>query len=215
MSCRLWINRLQYNLLETHFIEHGRPDTLNHIEIWVCESADCRPSRITPLCAWTVVHMRMGSEDFGGRQASTFSPETCRQPIRSLSVSFHQRPHMPCHCHPISALSHCRCDCHNTRLREKEFAHCGPELILIQSALWEGAPSFPQRDAFSGERERDEKVHCSDESCSLETLVSLAWIWQPEAKRLSKAKITNRFSLSLATNIFLKCFGTRRLHKHL
>lgn len=144
MSCMLSINWYFFKLYQVA--------TLKHIEIWVCESADCQPSRTTPPCACTVVHMRMGSEDFGGRLASTFSPETCRQPIRSLSVSFHQRPHMPRHCHPISALSHCRCDCQNTRVREK-LAHCGPELILILPALWEGAPSFPQREAFSGVRE--------------------------------------------------------------
>lgn len=43
----------------------GRLATLTQIEIWVCESADGQLSRITPLCAYTVVRMRMSTVRLG------------------------------------------------------------------------------------------------------------------------------------------------------
>ena len=57
------------------------------------ESADGQLSRITPPCADTVVRMRMGADDFPGtlrlgwQTGVNISPETCGQPIGSLSVS--------------------------------------------------------------------------------------------------------------------------------
>lgn len=64
--------------------------TLTQIEIWVCESADGQLAESILMCVFSEMRMRVFTikKGYGGRQASTISPETWGQPIRPLFCSF-------------------------------------------------------------------------------------------------------------------------------
>lgn len=82
---------------------------------------------------------------------------------------------MPCHCQPVSALNHRRCDCQNMRVWGNVVT-VPPELILMQpNALWELAPSCPQRKAFSGDRDKRGAV------ALMRAAVAAAW-WLQSAR---------------------------------
>lgn len=120
------MGRTQFNLLERHFSEHMKmPDSTEKsgglATLTQIESADGQRRR-TPLGAFTVGRMRMCADDILStvrlwwHTGVNILPRDM-QATNQMSFLSIRNPHTPCHCHPISALNHCRSDCQNMRVR--------------------------------------------------------------------------------------------------
>lgn len=167
-------------------------------EIWVCESAGSRLNKVAPLCALRFAWYRGFCQwSLGNRQAWTFSPETLGQSISALFWPSQ------------SSLKSVIC-AHTLSMWE----------WMRTGSVCPWAPFNPVHSETAGSKffsepnlewSRDECRHRSDEGFCLAT--ALSWVWQPEAKRLTKTAITGCFCLTSSCHTgFCVCVFFRRLY---